>query len=52
MAQGPGYMVVGFKSEIQKACVADKCTFLGIEEHSQPKGSNSEIRDGSLKFRI
>jgi len=52
MAQGPEYVVMGFKSEIRKVCVVDKCTCLGMDEYGQPKGSDSKIRDGSLKFQI
>jgi len=41
-----------FESKIQKAYVIDKSTCLGIGEHEQFKGSNLEMRDGILKFRI
>jgi len=36
------------KEKIQKACVVDKSTCLGIGEHGQSKGSNLEMRDGIL----
>jgi len=53
-ARGPRTRLCGFgfRSEIRKACVVDQCTCLGIDEHGRPKGSNFEMRDGILKFRI
>ena len=36
MAQGPRYVIIGFKGEIQKARVIGNCTFLGIDEHGGP----------------
>lgn len=43
---------MGFESEIRKTCVVDKCTCSVMDEHGQPKGSNSKMHDGSLNFWI